>query len=493
MDAQSGRRTCFLAATAAVLTLAVIVAVMWGAFRLGADDWEWPRTPAPEWWRAGGPLCMLALLGLVAFVAWRSVEKAGAFRQVVILATLVSLGWLIQFSMLRVPPAGFHEGVIAIAKPGANRYHQAARGIDRLAPVLANYHQWMREDSHALVITNPAGPLTVFWCLNQVFAGDEARAAAFVDDCENACTEGVHLDESAWAAVLFQNLSHAELAGVWLAVFILPAFACLVAIPAYLLARSLYGRREGVLAAAFSLTVPSLLLFSPGMDQCYAVLAVTAAWLAHGAGRRRSLTMAACAGLVISVGMFFSLAFAVAALLAGLFGLVGLVQADGRTSVKRVATLSAAAGAAFLAPVALLYLGFGYRSFAVWRGCLEANASFNAATQRGYATWLLLNPVEFVAFLGVPVACLLAWRVFGKDNLPALAVVGLLVLLNGLGLNRGEVARLWLFLMPACVAVGVAEIERAVPYRRFVFVALFALQAVQAVVFRAVLKVLNII
>jgi hypothetical protein len=288
-------------------------------------------------------------------------------------------------------------------------------------------------------------------------------------------------------------MGQAEVAGAWLATLVFPCFASLVAIPAYLLARSLYGRREGVLAAAFTLVVPSLVLFSPGLDQCYPVLAASAAWLAHGAGRRRSTLMGACAGLVLSVGLFFSLAFAVVALLAGLLGVVGLLRSEGHPSRKSVAVLSGAAVAGFVLPVVLLHLAFGYRSLAVWRACLEANAAFNAASQRGYWTWLVINPVEFAAFLGMPMACLLAWRLCGQQNMAALLVVGLLALLNVLGLNRGEVARLWLFLMPVCVAVAVAEIERAAPYRRIAFIVLFALQAIQAVVFRAALRVLNIV
>jgi hypothetical protein len=493
MSTQSGRRSCILVAMAVVLTLAVVTVVVWGTFRLGADDWEWRRPPEPPWERCAASIGIFVLLGGFALLAWRRVDSASAWQQVAFIAGFVCLGAAAQIAMLRQTPAGFHEGVMAIAQPGANRYHKAARGVENLASVLEDYPAWMRADSHALVITNPGGPLTVFWSLNHVFSGDEAGAAAFAEWCEDTFTEGVRLAGSPWAARLFADMTAAEIAGAWLATLIFPCFASLVAIPAYLLASSLYGRREGVLAAAFSLAVPSLVLFSPGLDQCYPVLAATAAWLAHSAGRRQSLLMAGLSGLVLSVGFFFSLAFAVAALLAGLLALVGLVQSETKASPKTVAGLTVAAVTGFFVPVLVLRMILGYRSFAVWQGCLEANAEFNAASQRGYWTWLMLNPVEFAVFLGLPAACLLAWRLFGKESLAAQLVVGLLVLVNILGLNRGEVARLWLFLMPVCVAVGVAEIERAAPYRRIVFIVLFALQAGQAVVFRAVLQVLNIV
>jgi hypothetical protein len=437
---------------------------------------------------------------------WLKVESLKPSREVIVCSILTLLGMAVQFTAMRMPPAGYHAAVIAIAQPGANRYHSAARALDspsnivrgqetggrRLATVIAQYPEWMRDESHSLVVTNPPGPLVVFWSLNNVLH-DPVAIGRITRGLEDHLTHGVRLEDSPYARQIFREVYPSQLFGAWLAVLLLPAFASLVAIPAYLLARSVYGRREAVLAATFSVTVPSLLLFSPGMDQCYPVLAATAAWLAHGAGRRHSLLMAGLCGLTLSVGFFFSLAFAVAALAAGLLALVGFVQSETKGSPRAVVGLAIAAVAGFLLPVLVLRVTVGYRSFAVWQVCLEANAEFNAASQRGYWTWLMLNPVEFAAFLGVPLACLLAWRAFGKDSLPALAVVGLLVLVDVLGLNRGEVARLWLFLMPVCVAVGVAEIERAAPYRRIVFIALFALQAVQAVVFRAALQVLNIV
>jgi hypothetical protein len=114
---------------------------------------------------------------------------------------------------------------------------------------------------------------------------------------------------------------------------------------------------------------------------------------------------------------------------------------------------------------------------------------------------VLLNPVEYLAFVGVPVACLLARRAateamgiarrqWSRRDWATVVVVGLLVALNVSGANRAEVARLWMFLMPACVASAAAEIEGYAPFRGAVFAALFALQSAQVVLFRASLDTL---
>ena len=46
--------------------------------------------------------------------------------------------------------------------------------------------------------------------------------------------------------------------------------------------------------------------------------------------------------------------------------------------------------------------------------------------------------------------------------------------------------------MPPCAMAAAAEAERYAPYRRAVFAALFALQCVQVVVFKATVNVLGI-
>jgi hypothetical protein len=47
-----------------------------------------------------------------------------------------------------------------------------------------------------------------------------------------------------------------------------------------------------------------------------------------------------------------------------------------------------------------------------------------------------------------------------------------------------------MFLMPGCLVAAAAQLDRCAPYRRAVFVSLFALQAVQVIAFRASLDVL---
>jgi hypothetical protein len=497
------RRPHLLLIVAAVLTLAAMAVVVWRPVGLGADDWTWAAAKRPEWERGLAPLLCFGLIGGLVLAVWRRVERVRRLTEVVLVAALVILAFAAQIAVGRQATVGYHESIFAVGLPKASSYHDAACRIERMPQYLRHYVEEVRRPPFRVQLsTHPAGPVVLFWSLNQVFAGNDAGARRFARWCEDWLAQGMRLADSPRAAALFSKMTPAEQAGVWLATLVLRLAACLTLVPVYLMARR-HGRTTAIVAASFAAAIPSLLLFSPGLDQTYPVLAVTACGLASSAGERRSLWRAAACGLTVSVGLFFTLAFAVVGAWSGALALAGLCVAPRPGRLADGAKLLAAGLLGLLVPVASVYAAFGYDSFGVWRACWDGNATFNALTRRAYGTWLLLNPVEYLVTIGVPVACLFvrraaseAWalprRSSGGHDWATLAVAGLLLVLNVLGANRGEVPRLWIFLMPACAIAAAAEIERTAPYRRAVFGALFALQAVQVVVFKATLNVLGI-
>ncbi|MFP4056121.1 MAG: glycosyltransferase family 39 protein [Candidatus Brocadiia bacterium] len=419
------------------------------------------------------------------------------------LVGIAVLALLAQIAAGRQAPAGYQAGLVALGRRGASSYHEAAREVEDLGERLRSYEKWMGQRFRAQLSTHPAGPLVTFWGLNRVFEGHPEAARAFVRGCEDVVGGGVRLAQTPWAAHLLRDRTAAEMAGLWLGTFVVRLAGCLVVLPAYALGRSLYGRRTALLAAGFAAAVPSLLMFSPALDVCFPVLALSACWLGLTAGQKGSGRRAFAAGLVVSAGLFLSLSFAVVAGWTGLLGVVGLWRGQGRGPAGTWAKLLACGGAGVLVPVGVLYAVVGYNSFAVWRACWEGNAEFNARTQRGYWTWLVLNPLEYGFFLGVPVACLFVARSLRElralrtkglraGDWPTLILAGLLVALDLAGANRGEVARLWMFLMPACAVGAAAEVERLAPYRLAAFAVVFAAQAVQAVLAAASIQVLNI-
>ena len=498
-----GHPRCLLVLVlASGLTLAVVAfAVLW-PFTPGIDDWQWWRVGEVAWDAALAPLMSLALIGLAALTGWRLGEGRPRLVGAAVVVPMAVLAFVAQMLSAEQAPGGYCEGLIALGKPGCNRYHAAARMVPRLSEVVDDYPRWMQLPTHKERITHPVGPLALFWGLNHVFAGREGAAEWFIAWCERRLAAGVSVRGPAappMAAALFRDMSDADLAGVWLASVLLPLAAALAVVPAYAFAVSLYGVRAGVAAAAFCAALPSFYVYSPGLDQLFPVFAVTAWWLSWTAGRRRSLGRAAVAGFVVSLGLFLSLSFAVVAGWAALLFLEALEWAEVRP--RQVAALVGAAVVGFLVPIAVAWVAWGYESPAVWAQCLQANADFNAGSGRAYWKWVLANPVDFLVFLGVPVAVAFAWGVgravgtvrrgaSAAKDWAVLSLAGLLVLLDLVGANRGEVSRLWMFLMPACVVVAAGAVASCGRRARVVFVWLFALQTIQVVVFRGCLDML---
>jgi len=121
-------------------------------------------------------------------------------------------------------------------------------------------------------------------------------------------------------------------------------------------------------------------------------------------------------------------------------------------------------------------------------------------SQRTYSKWFFYNLYDFFAFLGIPLFLLFGRKlVLGvkeqKDILFSSLLFTILIL-DLLGKNRGEVARLWLFLVPFASLVSVSEIERmsrkSLYSSLFFFLLLISLQFFQVLVFKTFLEVIAI-
>jgi hypothetical protein len=107
--------------------------------------------------------------------------------------------------------------------------------------------------------------------------------------------------------------------------------------------------------------------------------------------------------------------------------------------------------------------------------CFEKHAGFAQSFGRTYWKWALFSPVEFALFMGVPVACLVLWRLARQVRIiPALkasrdklsqtdiilwSLVLTFVILDVSGKSLGEVSRLWMFLMPFGALVAAEEVS----------------------------------
>jgi hypothetical protein len=216
--------------------------------------------------------------------------------------------------------------------------------------------------------------------------------------------------------------------------------------------------------------LPGPALQVPQFDQALALPVVAAAVLLLKAGQARSFPAAArratLAGALGGLALFVSYGSAAFLVIAGV-----AVLAGAGTSLRR---------SAILAGVAAAVAGLAAFGLPALLGHDPARALFTALSihreiytaPRGYAVWLLFNPLDFALFVGVPVAVtglLVLLRTLGRVvgragadpinrfRLASLAAVtGLLVL----GVTRGEVGRIWIPLMPLVLVASLGGTSR---------------------------------
>jgi len=219
-------------------------------------------------------------------------------------------------------------------------------------------------------------------------------------------------------------------------------------VPLYLLARSSLSAPEAWVAASLWPLVPSAILFQPTADTAFPLLSTSALALAAHAGRsgpRRGYLLATGAGLVLALGMAFTLAFLPVGLV------VAILLAGARGPVLRRGVLSiVATGVGFLVATLAAWVVTGANPFVVWWWNGRNHSRFYEEYARSYSTWILANPIEMTLALGLTAS---AWALIGllaprRAPRAAWAALAVLLVLNFSGRNLSEVARLWLPLMP---------------------------------------------
>ena len=244
-----------------------------------------------------------------------------------------------------------------------------------------------------------------------------------------------------------------------------PLLGYLVLLPLYSLGSALMDERRARLACLLYIVVPSVTLVTLHADQTLFPLLVmsSAALLARGVVDRRPV-LAVAAGVAAYLAAFSSFAL-LAALPLGAAVILGCHAGRGWSQETRRSMGTAAAGLAggFVGTALLFRLVLGYEMLTRYRGAMTYHAGFQdwESTLETYLTYARVDLLEFATWLGVPVAMLAlahalrSARAAVRGDLrgvvpSSLAVAGLIVAFLLLGKAKGEVARLWLFLVPWC-------------------------------------------
>ncbi len=481
---------------------------------------------------------LLARLEPAASWPWEAAgSSAATFRArrsaTILLAALVPVSCALSLGMQQAAPAEFDLGkwVLVLYHPGPSGYYTAARGEVRdVHTFLEHYREFQARQDPFHLGTHPPGLILLHYGALELCRAEPGLARALV------ATEPA----SVWRQ--FRDLRTrtvlplADEASLWLVGLFTQLCSALTVLPLYAIARRAARPAAAWSAVCFWPLTPAVLLFMPKSDVLYPLLATSVLALALGARPgplgRLGLVLA---GLLLWIGMFLSFALvALVPLVAVVFlrsqfqrGSGPLARERGagrpfpnragspRNGAARAPAVSRAArglgaavclAAGFLLPTLVLYGYARHNLLVTWWDCYVKHASFYERVPRTYGPWVLFNGLEWGVAMGIPLA---TWAIAGlvlvarhgrvdarevsaKDAVAAggrdsvawlIAAWGLLVLvLDVSGKNRGEVARLWIFLMPLATVAAAVALDRLRP--GVGVVALWVLlAAIQAAVF----------
>jgi len=111
--------------------------------------------------------------------------------------------------------------------------------------------------------------------------------------------------------------------------FLMPFIGSLSAIPIYFLGRAYYDAKVGLYAAILFATVPSLILFTPQMDQIFAFFFITALAIFYSGIKKKNLLCIVVSAIIFSIGISMSFALLAAFLIMALLGLGMLYRSGG--------------------------------------------------------------------------------------------------------------------------------------------------------------------
>lgn len=492
------------------LTLLVCLLVAGRALVLGiADEWVWQYHEG--WGRGltagiGLPLGLFVVfLILVWYLTTSKTALAGWDREVLAVVLLVVAALLFQVASGSIY-AGLGQDVLAVTQESVGGYFGLSGEIVSPRAFLEGYPRLLatrRPVGH--LNTHPPGNTMYFYLLRRFFE-TSPHLARQVAALETPSMSGPFaLVESQRLVVL----SFAERAAVFVGALLCRLGAVLVVVPLYLLGRWSLGKRQAVWVAALGVSIPAVLVFLPGFDAVYPTGAAAVAALMVAALVWRSQVLAFLAGAVLYGVMVFTPVMAVVVVAVLLWYVLArrsdwgrrLTRGPGQAPLSLVAVTGLLG---FAVPLAAAWLLLRFDAISTWWQCLASNARFNRVTGRSYFPWVLYNPVDFLMFLGVGLSGLLvvavaglvrtvrSWRRWDPLSLGLGVYVLVLVLLNLSGANAGEVARLWMFLMPGAALLAVPALERFKPAGSWVILVVLLCQALQAFLFELYLNVLFI-
>lgn len=204
-------------------------------------------------------------------------------------------------------------------------------------------------------------------------------------------------------------------------------------------------RRLAVVATVFYLVFPARILFQPLLNTVSPLLMLIALALVGAWAGSRAIVYAIALGPVLYLlALFDPLPLA-----AGLVGLAVLFRHRHAMGSTQLVQFSVVVATGLVLSHLAMIVVFGFDLIAAYRFAIGNAMTFNLDQQRPYWFWVWHNLKDFAIAIGVAQAMIVAFgarRWLAWASPIGLSVLACLLIVDSIGVNRGEVQRLWIFL-----------------------------------------------
>ncbi|MFL5731660.1 MAG: hypothetical protein ACJ78Q_00550 [Chloroflexia bacterium] len=462
------------------------------------EGWTWRTYPVPPMERFE-PV-VLAVIGIWSAVLlaelghsapWQHNRSTGNGVVVALyLVVMIVLGYALQMGLLGLKAANAQQ---LLVERETNRvfsgYFNLAASTNDASTFFSRYPAVFDTKICPHCHDHPPGPGLYYW-LN--IRAAELLPADWRNTAANWTWDLLGTETS--MAQLRPSLTDAQILGALSGGTLLLLLSAAVVVPLFGLARLLGPPGSEFRLAALGLALPGLMLMAPEFDQLLATIAAAAVLFGLRGLLARDPAVAGlwglAAGIAVALGLFFSWGLAALLVVIGCLGAAAwffsrsvlVPQESERPRLAAVELLPWGGGivAGVIVPLAALQFGARLDLAYVFQYNLR-NAAL-AEANRPYDVWLLYGPLDFVQFLGLPLAVAtlfalvpkpwrgrlrgpgredLIWHEHGAErpmpwyaglNVYAVALILLLLILDLAGRSKAEQGRLFIFLMPLALA-----------------------------------------
>lgn len=367
----------------------------------------------------------------------KRINKLNLKKELLFLGILVILVFVFQLALVYFSRFGIGILFRRIADPGINGYFTASLHIQNIPDFLYNYPRLLITSLPQHSRGDPPGPILFMYLFVNFFKSFPFIYEGLIKNLGGSVSDARNL----WLSLL----DHQKFAALFLG-FFMHFISAFVLIPFYFLLKNLTNKIVALRGVFIFGLIPSFTFFPLFFDPLYVLFPIlTFLFLVLGF-KGENYKYYFLGGLSLAIGLFFNLAFL------PLFLFLGILFVTIRLQ-ERVKILLSFNFGLIVVPFLLLFAGYN----SLYSGLVLLRSQ----TPRSYLDWVIYNPYDVFIFMGIPVSILfliVSFKIYKSEkfNMLKKILISFWIMFISLvlsGTSRGEVGRIWIFLM--IIPVGI--------------------------------------